>query len=172
MTGRADSQELLERAERANLFLHPLDEARGWWRYHHLFADLLRVRLRYERPPDRVEELHRAAAAWHEAEGLTDEAIGHALAAGDAGWAARLIERQIDARILRWEGATLRRWLATLPAELVRSRPRLALAQARLALISGDLEAIEGPLCAAERGVADAADEPYEPSRRSAEPRA
>ena len=164
VTGRAGSQRLLERAERANLFLVPLDEERGWWRYHHLFADLLRVRLQRERP-DRVEELHRAAAAWHEAHGLADEAIGHALAAGDGGWAARLIERQADARILRWEGATLRRWLAALPPELVGSRPRLSLAQANLALISGDLEGVEGPLDAAERGVADAdAEEPYEPS--------
>jgi LuxR family transcriptional regulator, maltose regulon positive regulatory protein len=84
VTGRSDSQELLEQAERANLFLHPLDEVRGWWRYHHLFADLLRARLQQEQPPDRVEELHRAAAAWHQAQGLADQAIGHALAADDA----------------------------------------------------------------------------------------
>jgi LuxR family transcriptional regulator, maltose regulon positive regulatory protein len=88
VTGRADSQQLLEQAERANLFLVPLDEVRGWWRFHHLFADLLRVRL-HQQQPDRVEELHRAATAWHEAQGLADEAIGHALAAGDATWAAR-----------------------------------------------------------------------------------
>ncbi|HEX2156965.1 MAG TPA: LuxR C-terminal-related transcriptional regulator, partial [Actinomycetes bacterium] len=118
----------------------------------------------HQQRPERVPELHRAAAAWHEAHGPADEAIGHALAAGDAGWAARLIEREIDACILRWEGATLGRWLAALPPELVGSRSRLALAQARLALISGDLEAIEGPLEAAERGVADAVEEPYEPS--------
>jgi LuxR family maltose regulon positive regulatory protein len=163
VTGRVDSQELLEQAERANLFLHPLDEVRGWWRYHHLFADLLRARLQQQRP-GRVEELHRAAAAWHQAQGLADQAIGHALAAGDAAWAARLIERELDARILRWEGQTLQRWFAALPAGLVRSRPRLLLAQARLALIRGQLEAIEGPLEAAERALADAAEEPYEPS--------
>ncbi len=163
VTGRADSQELLEQAERANLFLVPLDEVRGWWRYHHLFADLLHACLQQERP-ERVPELHRAAAAWCEAHELTDDAIRHALAAGDTAWAARLIERQLDARILRWEGATLQRWLAALPTELVSSRPRLSLAQARLALISGHLEAIEGPLHDAERRVADAADEPYEPS--------
>jgi LuxR family maltose regulon positive regulatory protein len=163
VTGRADSQELLEQAERANLFLHPLDEVRGWWRYHQLFADLLRARLAQERP-ERVEGLHRAAAAWHQAQGLADEAIGHALAAGDVTWAAQLIERQLDARLLRWEGVTLQRWLAAVPAELVHSRPRLALAQARLALISGQLEAVEGPLEAAEQALAIAADEPYEPS--------
>jgi LuxR family transcriptional regulator, maltose regulon positive regulatory protein len=163
VTGRADSQQLLEQAERAHLFLVPLDEVRGWWRYHHLFADLLRVRLQQEQP-QRVPELHRAAAAWHEAQGLADAAIGHALAAGDATRAARLIERELDARIQRWEGVTLQRWLAALPPELVSSRPRLSLAQAIIALISGQLEAIEGPLDAAERMVADAADEPYEPS--------
>jgi LuxR family maltose regulon positive regulatory protein len=163
VTGRSDSQQLLEQAERAHLFLVPLDEERGWWRYHQLFADLLRVRLQQEQP-DRVAELHRAAATWHEAHELADEAIGHALAAGEATWAARLIERQLDARILRWEGATLQRWLAALPPELVGSRPRLSLAQAIIALIRGDLEAIEDPLNAAERGAADAADEPYEPS--------
>jgi LuxR family maltose regulon positive regulatory protein len=163
VTGRADSQALLEQVERAHLFLVALDEVRGWWRYHHLFADLVRARLHQQRP-DRVEGLHRAAAAWHDAHGLADEAIGHALAAGDATWAARLIERQLDARIQRWEGATMQRWLTALPPELVRSRPRLSLAQAIIALISGDLEAIEGPLEAAERRIADAADEPYEPS--------
>jgi LuxR family transcriptional regulator, maltose regulon positive regulatory protein len=162
VTGRTDSQRLLEQAERANLFLVPLDEVRGWWRYHHLFADLLQARLQQERP-ERVEELHRAAAAWHEAQDLADEAIRHALAAGDATWAARLIERQLDAWILRWEGATLQRWLAALPAELVGSRPRLALAQSRLALISGQLEAIEGPLRTAEQALADRRDEPEEP---------
>ena len=62
VTGRSDSQQLLERIERANLFLVPLDDVRGWWRYHHLFADLLQARLRQERP-ERVSELHRAAAA-------------------------------------------------------------------------------------------------------------
>ena len=120
-----------------------------------------------------MAQLHRAAAAWHQAQGLADQAIRHALAAGDATWAARLIEGQIDARILRWEGLTLQRWLAALPAELVRSRPRLSLAQARLALISGQLEAIEGPLDAAERALATATtSRRSRMSRRSAEPRA
>jgi LuxR family maltose regulon positive regulatory protein len=163
ITGRRDSQVLLEDIERAHLFLVPLDEVRGWYRYHHLFADLLYARLQRERP-ERVPELHRGAAAWCEAHGFADDAIRHALAAGDTTRAAVIMERQLDARILRWEGATLQRWLAALPAELVRSRPRLSLAEARLALMSGQLEAIETPLNAAEGRVADAADELYEPS--------
>jgi ATP/maltotriose-dependent transcriptional regulator MalT len=166
VTGRTDSQRLLEGIERANLFLVPLDEVRGWWRYHQLFADLLRARLQQQQP-ERVPELHRAAAAWLEAHGLADEAVRHGLAAGDAAWAARLIERHADALLLRGEGATLARWLAALPAELVGARPRLLLAEAVLAGVSGRVEALEGLLDAAERtlaGAAGAADEPYEPS--------
>ena len=90
----------------------PLDEVRGWWRYHHLFADLLRARLQEEQP-GQAAQLHRNAAAWHEEHGLADEAIRHALAAGDPAWAARLIERHFDALFFRrGEGATVQRWLA------------------------------------------------------------
>jgi LuxR family transcriptional regulator, maltose regulon positive regulatory protein len=163
VTGRADSQALLERVERANLFLVPLDEVRGWWRYHHLFADLLRSRLAQEQP-ERVPELHTSAAAWSEQHGLADDAIRHALAAGDAVWAARLLEQHCDALLLWGEIATLQRWLEALPAELVRSRPRLCLAQAWWALIGGRLEAVEPLVADAERGLAAVAEEPYEPS--------
>ena len=81
VTGRAGSQALLEQVERAGLFLLPLDEVRGWWRYHHLFADLLRARMVQQ--PGRVAQLHRNAAAWYEQRGLADDAIRHAAAAGD-----------------------------------------------------------------------------------------
>jgi len=128
VTGRAESQAMLEQVERAGLFLVPLDEVRGWWRYHHLFADLLRARLQEERP-GRGVALHAAAAAWHEEHGLADDALRHAVPAGDTVWAARLIERYLDAIFLPGQRATIQRWLAALPAEMVRSRPRLALAQ-------------------------------------------
>jgi hypothetical protein len=74
VTGRPGGQAMLERVERANLFLVPLDEVRGWWRYHHLFADLLRARLQAERP-ERVPALHRNAAAWSDAHGLADDTV-------------------------------------------------------------------------------------------------
>jgi LuxR family maltose regulon positive regulatory protein len=163
VTGRRDSQRLLEQIERANLFLVPLDEVRGWWRYHHLFADLLRARLAQERP-ERVAGLHRAAAAWCEEHGLADDAIRHALAAGDALWAARLIERHFDALLQRAEGATVDRWVEALPAELVRSRPRLLLAQAVWALLVGRVEQAEPLLADAEAALGAGGDEPYEPS--------
>jgi len=164
VTGRPGSQALLEQAERAGLFVVPLDQVRGWWRYHHLFADLLRARLQAEQP-GRVPELHRKAAAWYAGRGLADDAIRHAAAAGEMAWAARLIEQHYDEVFyLRSEGATVQRWLSALPADLVRTRPRLLLARAFLALISGRLEAVEPLLDAAQRAYAGAADEPFEPT--------
>jgi LuxR family maltose regulon positive regulatory protein len=167
VTGRDDGQAMLERVEQAGLFLMPLDEIRGWWRYHHLFADLLRARLQQQRP-GRVVVLHRAAAAWYEEHGLADDAVGHALAAGETAWAARLIEQHFDATLyLRSEGETAQRWLAALPAELVQSRPRLLLAQALLAATLGRAESMDEPVAAAERVLASAAPtagEPFEPS--------
>ena len=115
VTGRAGSQAMLADIERAGLFLVPLDEVRGWWRYHHLFADLLRARLQAEQP-GRVQALHRAAAAWCEEHDLADDAVRHALAAGEAAWAARLVERHVEELLGRSEGVTLRRWLSALPA--------------------------------------------------------
>jgi LuxR family transcriptional regulator, maltose regulon positive regulatory protein len=159
--GRTGSQQLLEQIERASLFLIPLDEVRGWWRYHHLFADLLRARLAAERP-GRVAELHRAAAAWYEAHGLVDEAIHHALAAGDPAWAGRLLERHLDQSLRRGERVTLRRHLEALPADVVRSRPGLVLAQAMLEVHRGRLDAAERLLEHADRAV-DRQPEPEQP---------
>jgi LuxR family maltose regulon positive regulatory protein len=163
VTGRADGQAMLQDIERAGLFLVPLDEVRGWWRYHHLFADLLRARLQAEQP-GRVPALHRAAAAWCEEHDLADDAVRHALAAGDAAWAARVVERYVEEVLGRSEGATLRRWLSALPAESVRDRPRLCLAQAYSAAMGFRLEALEALLDHAERAFAVSGDERYEPS--------
>jgi len=161
VTGRAGSQAMLEDIERAGLFLVPLDEVRGWWRYHHLFTDLLRARLGTEQP-GQVAGLHRNAAAWCEEHDLADDAIRHALAAGEMAWAARLVERNVEALLGRSEGATLRRWLSALSAESVRDRPRLCLAQAYGAAQSFQLEALEALLDDAERAFAVTGDEPYE----------
>jgi LuxR family maltose regulon positive regulatory protein len=161
LTGQPGSQAMLEDIERAGLFLVPLDEVRGWWRYHHLFADLLRARLQAEQP-GRVRALHRAAAAWCDEHDLHDDAVRHALAAGDAAWAARLVERNVETLLGRSEGATLRRWLSALPAESVRGRPRLCLAQAYGAAMGFQLEALEALLNDADRAFAVGGDEPYE----------
>ena len=168
VTGRGGSQALLEEAERAGLFLIPLDELRGWWRYHHLFADLLRARLQQERP-GRAAQLHRNAAAWYAGHGLADDAVGHAAAAGEMLWAARIIEQHFDLiHRIRGEVATIDRWLSVLPADVVRSRPRLLLAQAHMAADSGHPEVVEPLLDAADCAPPGWADEPFEPASGAA----
>jgi LuxR family transcriptional regulator, maltose regulon positive regulatory protein len=152
VTGRTGGQRLLEAIERANLFLTPLDEVRGWYRYHQLFAGLLRVRLGQEQP-DRRPALHRAAAAWCERHGLADDAIGQALAAGDGAWAARMVERHIGRMPAGGETATVTRWLAALPAGLVEDRPRLCVAQAYQAVMTGRADALEHWVDAADRAL-------------------
>jgi LuxR family transcriptional regulator, maltose regulon positive regulatory protein len=163
VTGRTGGQARLEALERANLFMVPLDDERRWWRYHHLFAGLLRARLAHEQP-ERVPELHRRAAAWHEEHGSADEAVRHALGAGEPDWAARLVERHVEGLLQRSEGATVRRWLSALPVASVRARARLCLAQTITAVVGGRLEAVEPLLADAERAFAATGDEPHEPS--------
>jgi LuxR family transcriptional regulator, maltose regulon positive regulatory protein len=163
VTGRTDSQAMLERLERAGLFLIPMDEVRGWWRYHHLFADLLRVRLGHDAA--RAANLHRAAATWYTKHGLADDAIHHSFAAGDTLSAARLVEAHFDTVFnLRGEEATTRRWLPALPDDLVRSRPRLLLAQAQMAGMRGDAQTMARLVDAAEQADAHTMDEPFEPT--------
>jgi LuxR family maltose regulon positive regulatory protein len=135
VTDQEDSQAMLERLERANLFIVPLDNERRWYRYHRLFADCLRLRLRHDQP-DRIPELHRRASAWHEQQGLMDEAIEHALSAGDFERAAHLVGQAAESTMLRSEFATLLSWVDALPENLVRARPRLGVYQA-LALVMG-----------------------------------
>src|SRR2546422_2432858 len=152
VTGGSDGQEMLEDLERANIFLVALDEERRWYRYHGLFADLLRARLEDE-SPERVAELHQKAAGWYEANGLIREAVRHALAAGEPARAAELVESNVDDVLGRGEGASLRRWLSALPHDVVRSPPRLAAVQALAAFTAGRLEAVEPLLNDAEHAL-------------------
>ena len=115
--------------------------------------------------PGRAAQLHRNAAAWYAGHGLADDAIGHAAAAGEMLWAARIIEQHFDlVYSIRGEAATIHRWLSVLPAEVVRSRPRLLLAQALMAATSGRLEVVEPLLDAVECAPPGWADEPFEPA--------
>ncbi|MDH3306404.1 MAG: LuxR C-terminal-related transcriptional regulator [Acidimicrobiia bacterium] len=166
VTGENNGQSLLEACDRANLFLIPLDDNRRWWRYHHLFADLLRLRL-LQRFPGRESELHRRAADWHESHGFIDEAISHAVAADDPDRAFRLIERHADELLFRREGATLRRYLNDLPTGATR---RLLVAQARTAAYAGRLTEAD-TLIEAAAGAAKDPGQSFEPSvDRSASP--
>ena len=121
LTGHAGAQEMLERLERENLFVVPLDDERLWYRYHHLFADFLRGRLGRE-SPELTGELHLRASGWYEDNGHLAEAIGHALSAPDHERAARLIERGVKHAWSRGEGPTVLRWLEALPTEAKRRR--------------------------------------------------
>lgn len=163
VTGRADSQETLEAVERANLFLVPLDDVRGWWRFHHLFGDLLYARAG-QQSPTRVRELHRRAAAWHESRGQLAEAVRHALAGEDGDTAARLVESHADEYLMSGESVTLRKWLRILPEEAIATQPRLLLVQARLAVIAGRVEEAGALLDAAERAYPVVTDDGYESS--------
>jgi len=137
-----DSQAVLEHLEAANLFLVPLDEQRRWYRYHHLFADILRQRLEREMG-DRVPELHRRASAWYEQEGLIAEAIGHALTCGDFERAAHLIQEAGWATFTRGEMTTVLGWIALLPHHVVRANPQLGVLHAWAMAKSGDLDGAE-----------------------------
>jgi LuxR family maltose regulon positive regulatory protein len=130
LTGRADSQAILEELERNNLFLTALDDERRWYRYHHLFADVLRHRLT-EKSPTALIELHLRASEWFENEGLITEAVNHALAKQDWERAARLMEHASESLRQRGEIATLTNWIQALPESLRHSHPGLCLTYAR-----------------------------------------
>jgi LuxR family maltose regulon positive regulatory protein len=123
------SHQLLDTLERANLFLIPLDDERRWYRYHHLFGDLLRHQLARRRP-GLAAILHRRAAAWYVRQGLLDSAVRHALQTDDPTYAATLIESAGRRLLQRGEFATLWQWLDALPVDLVVTRPPLALLRA------------------------------------------
>ena len=153
--GRDGGQPMLEALERANLFLVPLDERRSWYRYHHLFADVLHARLLAEQP-GRVPELHRRAGDWHAAHGEPSEAIRHALAGGDAERAADLVELAMPAARKNRQDTTLRHWFRQLPEEVLRNRPVLRAGYAGALLVHGELDGVEEHLSDAERWLAEA----------------
>jgi LuxR family maltose regulon positive regulatory protein len=150
VTGQGGGKAMLEALDRGNLFLVPLDDRRRWYRYHNLFADVLQARLLDEQP-GLVPDLHRRASAWYEQNGERPVAIGHALAAGDFGRAADLVELAIPAMRRARQEARLLGWLEVLPGEVVRVRPVLSVYFAGALLISGKLEGVEGRLRDAER---------------------
>jgi LuxR family maltose regulon positive regulatory protein len=158
VTGQDGGRAMLEALDRANLFLVPLDDRRRWYRYHHLFADVLRARLLDELPAH-VRELHLRASDWWERNGERTEAIHHALAAEDFERAADLIELAIPELRRARQEATLRRWLEALPAELFPVRPVLSIGYVGSLMSRGDLEGVETRLREAERWLDPAAAE-------------
>ena len=137
VTGRGDGKGVLEALERGNLFVVPLDDKRHWYRYHHLFADVLRAHS-MEEQPDRVPALHRRAASWFEERGMAAEAIEQARAAGDHETVARLLSANFEEFERVGQYTSISSWSASLPEEMVRKRPRLALIQAAAAVSTDD----------------------------------
>ncbi len=120
----------LDWIEHSELFLSPLDSRREWYRYHHLFQELLQQRLSIEISPDQVKNLHRRASAWFEEHGLLDEALHHAQAAGDFNLAARQMSAGLRDVINREDRLTLERWIRILPEEMIQRQPQLLMIRA------------------------------------------
>ncbi|MGH3147093.1 MAG: helix-turn-helix transcriptional regulator, partial [Rubrobacter sp.] len=149
LTEGKSGRQTLNRLERDNLFLVPLDEDGRYYRYHHLFAAFLRERLGRVHP-DAVSGLHSRAALWYEEDGCISGAVEHALGAEDFGWAADLIEEETCARRRYVDASLLLRWLGTLPNGLLRGRPRLCVLYAWALVHSGALDDVEHRLRDAE----------------------
>jgi LuxR family maltose regulon positive regulatory protein len=157
LTGRTDGEAALEKLWRTGLPIEPLDGATPSYRYHPLFADLLRRRLQQRVGDVGVAELHRRASAWYLENGLPEEAIAHALTANDWSRAAELIEEHGVPLLFRREATVVARWLSALPADLVRLRPNLSAIHAwTLLRMQPDLpEQVEAKLHDAERALAE-----------------
>jgi LuxR family maltose regulon positive regulatory protein len=150
VTGQDGGRAMLEALDRGNLFLVPLDDRRRWYRYHHLFADVLRARLLDEQP-DLLPELHRRASDWYEQNGERAVAVEHALAAADFERAADLVELAMPAMRRDRREDTARRWFAALPADVFGVRPVLSINYVGVLLSTGDVEGVEPRLQDAER---------------------
>ncbi len=150
VTGREDGKEMLETLERSNLFVVPLDDKRLWYRYHHLFADVLQTHL-LEAQPGQVSSLHQRASVWYEQNGLRSDAIRHALVAEDFEYAAGLIEMARPAMDIGYQSSTWLSWVKMLPDELIHTRPVLSVGYGWALLDVGELESSEARLQDAER---------------------
>jgi LuxR family maltose regulon positive regulatory protein len=153
MLQTSGSASVLEEIERENLFVVPLDMSRRWYRYHHLFGELLRAELQRSEP-DLAAGLHRRAADWFEAEGLVDEAVRHLVAAGDIAASADLIAADWVNEFNSGGLSTVSGWLDLLPDESVRQDPRLSEARAWIALNVGQFDDAHSWIEAFEAGSA------------------
>jgi LuxR family maltose regulon positive regulatory protein len=147
---REGSGQLLGALARSNLFLVPVDDRGDWYRFHHLFAQLLRVELEH-REPGLAPMLHRRACAWHRRNGSIEAAIGHAIAAGAFDDAAGLIGAEWVSYAHLSRHATVLSWLRQLPEERVRTNPHLLLVKAWMHSLSGEREAASGAIAALEQ---------------------
>lgn len=167
LTGESDGQGILETLEKTNLFIVPLDDERRWYRYHQLFADLLRERL-HQAQPGQTATLHSAASQWYERNGYPDQAIEFALKAKDFESATRLIAVQADSMWQHGEHTRLNRWICALPPEFLVTSANLCVHDAWMMLVAGRLEAARTGLETAERAVSSDAQDTSTPGRIAA----
>jgi LuxR family maltose regulon positive regulatory protein len=150
VTGHEESQAMLEELERANLFVIALDDVRGWYRYHQLFADLLRSRLS-QAMPALLPDLHQRASTWYEEQGLILDAVHHAILAPDLERTSRLLEEHRHSLALHGQARTVLAWLHAFPEELLQRHPRLWFSQALLLMLTSQLPQALMRLQAAEQ---------------------
>jgi LuxR family maltose regulon positive regulatory protein len=154
VTGQDNGRDVLAWLDAANLFVVPLDDERRWYRYHRLFADLLRSRLE-ETDPAQLPVLHLGASEWYEANSLIPEAVGHAVASGDMDRVVRVVGGHALAMLEHGTLATLKGWLDTLPADVVRAHPWLCIGLAWVSGLAGQLDAVEPLLHNATKALAE-----------------
>ena len=158
VTGRTDGGRVLEELDRANVFVVALDGQRSWYRYHHLFGDVLRARLMAEHP-EQVPALHRAASGWYADRGLLEDAVRHALTAGDDDRAAHLMELALPELRRTRQDALMLDWIRSLSEPVARRRPVLSIVSAWSLMMTGDLAGMERRLDDAEAALAAGADD-------------
>jgi LuxR family maltose regulon positive regulatory protein len=149
LTGESDGQAMLEKLERANLFVVGLDHERGWYRYHHLFADVLRTHIN-TKSSQQALELHHRASDWYALNGYPAEAFDHALRCNDLPQAITIAENNAWAMVLHGELSTLKRWIQSLPGEMITTHPWLYIYHAWALLFSGESGDAERQLQLAE----------------------
>jgi LuxR family maltose regulon positive regulatory protein len=152
VTGQTNAQELLEQLAREQLFLFPLDEQKGWYRYHHLFAETMRHYLEYTQPA-LFPLLHNRVSQWFEEQGMLEDAIDHSLLAQDVERAVRLIGHVAYSLLAKEEILTLQRWFAALPAQVVRADPQLCVIAAWLIFLTTQTPSFLAWLDAAEEAL-------------------
>lgn len=161
-------QATLQWLERSNLFLIPLDEHEGWYRLHRLFQQFLRQRLQRHSSEAEIATLHLRASAWYAGQGLIEEAIQHALAAGDGSAAARLVEMDFFSALSQEQWGLVERWLHLLPQEHIQSSPILLFARAWIEQAHGQVTEIPRLLAAAEQLLATSSEDAGEPGNQQA----
>jgi LuxR family maltose regulon positive regulatory protein len=150
--GASDSQRILGQLEQMNLFVIPLDDHRCWYRYHHLFVELIQ-QISRQQLSEQVPELHRKAREWYQQNGLISEAIHHGTVEGNMDQVAELIEKNLITTLEHRDWFALTRWIETLPANIIQSRPWLNVAYAIVRLSTGSTEFIPQLLQQAESAI-------------------